>query len=88
MPPDKSSSSENAPTYGKLSPVPNSPKTPHHSFRVPERLYRHALAVAHYLDEPLASKVREGLQEFVDAHPEVPFTWDEPDEEEAEPESN
>lgn len=72
MPPENSGKSYRLPsagiTDGKLTRVPNSPRTPHHSFRIPQDLYERALGTARAIEEPLTDIVREALQAFIDAH--------------------
>lgn len=55
-------------TDGKITRVPNSPRTPHHSFRIPDDLYRRALLTARTRDEALTDVVRLALQAYIDSH--------------------
>jgi hypothetical protein len=52
---------------GKLMTTPGTVRTPHHSFRIPERLYRDALAAARRNGEPLTDVVRRALRDYVKA---------------------
>jgi len=48
-----------------VSPVPNKPKTPVKSFRIPEDLYRAALAKADEKGETLTDVRRRALERYV-----------------------
>lgn len=48
-----------------LAPVPNQPKTPVKCFRIPEDLYRAAMAKADERGEVLSDVVRAALQRYV-----------------------
>lgn len=50
---------------GHLVRVPNQPRTPHKSFRIPEDLYVAALAAAQQRGETLAAVVRRSLRDYV-----------------------
>lgn len=52
-------------TPGKLLGVPNAPKTPLKSFRIPEDLYRAAQEKASERGETLSDVVRAALQRYV-----------------------
>lgn len=52
-------------TAGRLSRVPNQPKTPVRGFRIPDDLYREAQQYARENGEDLSSVVRAGLERYV-----------------------
>lgn len=54
-------------TDGKLSRVPNAPKTPMKCFRIPEDLYREAMQAAEANGETLTDAVRSFMVRYVKA---------------------
>lgn len=63
----------NVTTTGRLRRVPNQPKTPQRSFRIPDDLYQRAQAKADEGDENMSDVVRRLLLEWVEQEesPEV-----------------
>jgi hypothetical protein len=56
-------------TPGKLLGVPNQPKTPLKSFRIPDELYRAAQAKAAEEGESVSDVVRAALERYVKRRP-------------------
>lgn len=54
-------------TDGKLSRVPNQPKTPQHTIRVPDELWAAAKAKATERGESVSDIVRRALERYVKA---------------------
>lgn len=52
-------------TPATLAGMPNQPKTPVKSFRIPEQLYRDALAKANERGDTLSDVVRRALERYV-----------------------
>lgn len=70
MPPGKDSREAGSAKAGMPQPridgVPNSPKTPHHSFRCPDDLWEAAKSMAESGDKSLAEVLRAFLRFYVD----------------------
>lgn len=54
-------------TPGRLADVPNQPRTPLKSFRIPEDLYRAAMEKADAKGETVSDVVRRALERYVKA---------------------
>lgn len=50
-----------------MTPVPNAPRTPLRSFRIPDDLYLEAQQIAAAQDESVSDVVRRGLERYVKA---------------------
>lgn len=50
-----------------MTPVPNAPRTPLRSFRIPDDLYLEAQEIAAAQDESVSDVVRQGLERYVKA---------------------
>lgn len=51
--------------YGTLPRVPNAPRTPLRSFRIPDELYAEAQEIAAEEGETVTDAVRRGLERYV-----------------------
>lgn len=56
-----------SPVRGRLPRVPNQPRTPLRSFRIPDELYLEAQEIAAENGETVTDAVRAGLERYVKA---------------------
>ena len=57
-----------------LRRVPNQPKTPQRTIRVPDELWDEAKAIADREDETLSDVIRKALERYVKRHRQAPPT--------------